>query len=166
MKTCTKCGVDKPFTDFHSEKRARDGLRSACKDCILRSNKAWREKHPDTKKASCARWNERNVERLREIKRASEERARSKDPGRFAAKVARWRSSKRKAEPVWADQEMIRGVYRLAAAYRKAGVDAHVDHVVPLQSPLVCGLHVQDNLIVLPASENRSKGNRRWPDMP
>jgi hypothetical protein len=41
-----------------------------------------------------------------------------------------------------------------------------VDHIVPLQSPLVCGLHNEFNLRVITRFENRSKNNRHWPDMP
>lgn len=42
----------------------------------------------------------------------------------------------------------------------------HVDHIIPLQSLLVCGLHCGFNLRVIPAEENIKKGNRWWDDMP
>jgi 5-methylcytosine-specific restriction endonuclease McrA len=45
-------------------------------------------------------------------------------------------------------------------------VKHEVDHIVPLKSPLVCGLHVEHNLQVIPATQNRRKHNRVWPDMP
>ena len=33
MKKCTRCGVQKPKSEFYKEKRGRDGLRSRCKQC-------------------------------------------------------------------------------------------------------------------------------------
>ena len=35
----------------------------------------------------------------------------------------------------------------------------HVDHVIPLQGKIVSGLHVWNNIQVIPASTNQSKGN-------
>lgn len=46
------------------------------------------------------------------------------------------------------------------------GVRFEVDHIIPLQSRLVCGLHNEFNLRVITAKENNAKGNRYWPDMP
>jgi hypothetical protein len=46
-----------------------------------------------------------------------------------------------------------------------AGRGVDVDHLVPLRSPVVCGLHCEANLQLLSSVENIRKGNRYWPDM-
>ena len=33
MKKCTKCGIEKPLTEFHKEKAKKDGHRPNCKAC-------------------------------------------------------------------------------------------------------------------------------------
>lgn len=33
MKDCTKCGTNKPLSEFHNEPRVKDGKASACKEC-------------------------------------------------------------------------------------------------------------------------------------
>ena|SRR5277367_2511434 len=74
---------------------------------------------------------------------------------------------KANAVPIWADKEHIQTFYDVADAYKAAfGINYEVDHIVPLRSPLVCGLHVGENLQLLPPYLNKSKGNRHWPDMP
>jgi hypothetical protein len=55
----------------------------------------------------------------------------------------------------------IRCLYEEA---RRCGV--HVDHIVPLQSEIVCGLHGEANLQLLTETENKVKSNKLWPDMP
>lgn len=101
------------------------------------------------------------------------------------AKVAAYRETnpiavsllkrKRKAQqktsiPAWFS-ELDRFVMAEAAALcllreHATGFKWHMDHVVPLQSNLVCGLHIAANIAVIPAAVNRSKKNRYWPNMP
>lgn len=56
--------------------------------------------------------------------------------------------------PPWADREEIFKIYLKA---RELGM--HVDHIIPLNHELVCGLHTEANLQLLPPMENILKSN-------
>ena len=95
----------------------------------------------------------------------------------MASRVNRRRSWKRRrnqvyrATPVWvkpgnAHKMAINAIYRLKKKLNKAGVKYTVDHIVPLNSKLVCGLHVAENLEVITELENLKKSNTWWPDGP
>lgn len=49
---------------------------------------------------------------------------------------------------------------------RMTGVRWVVDHIIPLQSEIVCGLHNEYNLAVITEAANGRKKNFYWPDMP
>ena len=83
-----------------------------------------------------------------------------------ALHATRRRTSIEQATPPWADQEKIRRIYEMRdIATEMTGIQHHVDHLVPLVSDRVCGLHVENNLQVSTATDNIAKGNRSWPDM-
>lgn len=50
-KTCTKCKVEKPYTDFHKDKYQKDGYRCSCKSCQQIAHIKRYEKDPEGQKA-------------------------------------------------------------------------------------------------------------------
>ena len=66
------------------------------------------------------------------------------------------------AKPSWyeAEKEAIKKVYRKA---KELGLQ--VDHIVPLNSKVVCGLHTVANLQLLDPAANRKKYNLYWSDI-
>ncbi|HQU17304.1 MAG TPA: hypothetical protein PLO69_14580 [Gammaproteobacteria bacterium] len=68
------------------------------------------------------------------------------------------------ATPPWANRFYIGEAYDLAKWRTKAtGVRWEVDHIVPLVSKVVCGLHVENNIRVVPHFINREKSNKLIP---
>lgn len=72
-----------------------------------------------------------------------------------------------RAWPDWcATHPGYRTLYLTCKQWRAKGHDMHVDHIVPIISPLVCGLHVPWNLRIISAKHNLSKSNHMWPGHP
>lgn len=176
-KMCSCCKTEKLFSEFSKRSTAKDGLQNQCKPCKTKGLVDWRAKNPqavkehnasnyrrntDAIKASVLRWKAANHERARELDRAKEAR----HPEQKRARVAKRRASLKSGVPCWADLETIKGMYQLAQVFRRAGLNIHVDHIVPIRGRTVSGLHTHDNLQLLIGSKNIGKGNRVWPDMP
>lgn len=69
------------------------------------------------------------------------------------------------ASPAWGNAAAIRVLRDVARARTIAtGIPHVLDHEIPLNHKYVCGLHVAENLRVVPYSVNARKGNRWSPD--
>jgi hypothetical protein len=110
MKTCSRCGIAQPFTNFYRHSRTRDGRQSHCKDCDRKRYREDPERRAQVKaskrrrhledsaamQAQCRRWVAANPERWREIGRLGKQRQRAADPER-ARETSRLASRKRRA---------------------------------------------------------------------
>jgi hypothetical protein len=191
-KVCAKCGDEKDIVEYHKSKNHKHGVSSECKVCRKHYIDQWREANKEViaeqRKAHyqankvdiIARhksWYKTNKEAVAEKKKvyyqankeaiAKQKSLHCKDnPHIYNAKSAKRRAKKIQATPAWANKEHIDSLYLIASINREGGYDIHVDHIVPLLSSLVCGLHCEANLQLIPAINNIIKGNRYWPDMP
>ena len=180
MKKCEKCKEIKEIVEFHHCSARNDGLQGYCKKCLTEYSKKWIKDHPNI---HSERWKKRKkTERYMEQRRKASEKYRKENKEKTNAAVASWlsrnlgkhserqglrRANKMMATPSWANRFFIKEIYDLAQRRTKCtGIEWHVDHIVPLKSNLVCGLHVEHNLRVIPGIENQKKQNRYWPDMP
>ena len=129
---------------FQLQKRYRDNNAEKRKA----DNARWRESHADQHRANAIKWskNNRHMVSVTNTKR---------------------RGQSRLATPEWANKFFMAEAYDLARRRtRCTGFKWHVDHVVPLRSKLVCGLHCEQNMEVIPAVDNLKKRHFTWPDMP
>lgn len=135
----------------------------AAPEAAIAKVRAWQEKNRDKAIAASRSSYWRNRDAALEAQR----RYKAENPEILKRLYLKRQLSEKQAEPVWANQFFIAEAYHLAKLREKVcGGKWHVDHIVPLQSKLVCGLHVESNLRVIRDIENMSKGNRHWPDMP
>lgn len=163
MKVCSLCKESKEVSFFYRMETTKDKLHPYCKICIKEKNAKYYKKNTSSCSLNTMLWKKNNRERTRELNSKS----RKNNLASLANKEARRRATKKKATPSWANEFFIQEIYHLSnLRTRTTGVSWEVDHIVPLNSKLVCGLHVENNLQVIPESYNRRKSNIYWPNMP
>ena len=171
MKVCTRCGVDKPLSDFYSEPKGKYGVRSRCKPCMVSEAAEWRKHNkpnldPELAYARYKRWIEKNKEwekayrkkRSKLPEERAKRRAYLKRSGKSVEYAQRRRAQIREAEGSYTAEEWedlcAKYDYRCLAC----GADeVTVDHIVPLSKG---GSNMIDNLQPLCMSCNCSKQDR------
>ena len=176
-KYCTRCKQHLPVSVFRSDVRYKDGYASWCSQCHRIRSSEWAKENRARLTAKAAKWRAANLDVARAINRAFKRRNVVTISAAHAAWVAsnrdkrrqtdaKYKATKLMATPKWADKKAIAKIYLSAVSIeRNTGQRMHVDHIVPLQSKWVCGLHCEANLQVLAGALNESKRNSWWPLM-
>lgn len=173
-RPCKRGGIaprrvsDQMCTCLACERDRRDRNRShyaRSKSAILERKRGYYQKTRDVARRRQAKYRIRNAER---IKARQREWVRQ-NPERQAANNVRRKMRIRRATPGWHgefDRFVEIEAFRLARLRKAAtGFAWHVDHMIPVKARRVCGLHVWQNLQVIPWLLNVIKGNRlRWCD--
>lgn len=168
MKSCTRCNSVFDLSAFSRNLRRADGMNAWCRGCTSEYNKAYNASRRGEAAARVAEWRKNNPDaRKREyVRNAESVKARAKawqlaNPAKRRMFWANYRAQRINATPAWADKAAIARIYAACTALNKLHGPAsfHVDHIVPLNHELVCGLHTPENLRVIPADENRAKSN-------
>lgn len=150
-KVCTTCKKELLLSDFYKDPTREYKPRPSCKECGYSKQKVWTENNREqvnarslgyyykNHKVNCSRLNETSSKRR-----------------------ARLRS-----RPEWSNKNKIQLIFVKAKELSlRYNIEFHVDHVVPLRSKYVSGLHTEDNLQLLEKGINLKKKDLYWPDMP
>ena len=140
--------------------KARENTRNYMRDNVEKAkewSRKWYYDNPERCKENNRRWREENQERIKETGRAW----RQSNPEKMTANSMRRHAGKLQRTPAWVNHDDIAKIYAFAKELEKAtGVKQHVDHIYPLRGKTCSGLHVAENLQVLPATANLRKHNK------
>lgn len=152
MKTCTKCGIEKPLSEYYKAKSNKDGLMTWCRTCETKRKIKYYAENTDSVLATRKIYTS-NKSKIKEI-------------------TDKWYKNNKKTALATARAYQLRKSKAITSTtclstikdiYKNCPEGYHVDHIVPLAKK---GKHHQDNLCYLPASLNVAKGAKILEDYP
>jgi hypothetical protein len=166
VKECTQCKEAKTPDAFTDSPLHPGGKLPRCKACRNVNARKYRKEKPEIARGCVNRWREKHPAKLRESREKSAGKNAeavkawwAANPGKRCAYQAKRRSTIRSRTVTWCDTAMVDAVYAYAKYVEQVVGPCHVDHIVPLQGALACGLHTHHNLRVITAEENKRKHN-------
>jgi hypothetical protein len=177
IKKCNMCFEKKSTSEFYFSANCKSGTATYCKDCskqLSRGRYNNKYKHDESfvlKKANYCKkhWKEAVSSDKKEIKKEEtrlwrlqnkehvsnyNKKYKEKNKGLCRELASRRRFQKINAYPEWVSRKELQEIYKNSPDKN------HVDHIIPLIHPEICGLHVPWNLQYLPYRENCSKSNK------
>jgi hypothetical protein len=123
------------------------------------SDAEYRKNNREKFLAGIAAWSKKNPEKVKQYAKKTKE----KNRGRVNSDTVARRLAKIRRTPAWLtedDKWLLKEAYNLAVLRTKMfGFPWHVDHIIPLQGEMVSGLHVPNNIQVIPWIDNVRKAN-------
>lgn len=143
---------------------------------VLQRNAGWKCENKDKCREYTQKYRSNDPERARELSKKAVAKWRAANPEREKAATKNYRINNpekmrvlwiqrqkyvRRATPSWVNKFFVAEAYHLAKVRNQfLGGNWHVDHIIPLRGKNVCGLHVENNLQVIPGKANLRKGNK------
>lgn len=186
IKTCSVCGIEKSTQEFNKHKQSKDGFKSQCKQCRsddyylkITINKQIASEYRSTHKEEIKlqRYNSKektsvynkeygykNKEKIQNNRDNNKERSclyekdyRSKNKPKLKEKQARVRIDRKQASKI-----ILNHIYKIQTQdiYKLCPINNEVDHIIPINHKLICGLYVPWNLQYLDKISNRIKRNK------
>lgn len=158
MRICTCCNKKKKASDFNLKHRMnkKSGIvqyhfTSFCRECLNEKSKEYYNKNREKRKEYQRKYNKTSTvyQRNQPARRRIYAGIRSR-----RTKLARLKCSTKQ------DRQAIKHIYAECHTLNAtSSVKYVVDHIIPLNNPEVCGLHVAWNLQIITEEANLAKSN-------
>lgn len=93
MKTCIKCGVEKPLEDFYKRSSSPDVHRRECKSCVIAQTNEYRKNNKERSNQYSKAYRERHPDRWKEISKNNTKKQYAKNPERWKSYARDWRQA-------------------------------------------------------------------------